>query len=640
MPGTFAASSHQESPRQQQQQDDGDSDSDSMAEMGYAKTPTLPMGKTLTSTISPKLDKLKLLGRYHSLPRKLEDDYEVSEKVLGSGFSGDVRLCSAIDSGQRFAVKTLDMAHATPVVWAKMQSELRVSLCVDHPHLVRLINVYEAEDSFSLVMELLEGGTLAESMKEGQGKPEPEAAQITKQLLLAISYLHSHGIVHRDLKPENFVYQTKSNKHLKMIDFGFSKFRDDQDMLLSRCGSPAFAAPEIFAGKGYTNQVDMWSLGVIVFNLLVGYLPSGFAKGSQKANRMNANCRGLSAKARDFTKQMMQQNADERITVFNALQHPWLVEHGCAESSGGESKIDGSMVMSLQSYGSASKLRRCFLSAVAKTISDEQVSKIREAFVSLDSEKNGMILGRDVGTTLINAGTPKCDVETIVSALDVDKDGEIDFSEFMAAALSATPDFSDECLRLAFRNFDITQTGRITMDNLREVLGEDFGDDEGIPDTGLDFEGFSAFMRQPTQALPKPLHGPLKKLRGSSSADPRRASLVGFRDAFAYHERYVVVSRLQIRWWRREEKSSDGAVVAQRIVDFSVNDVEVSKVNENPSRFILRNKNGAWEGDSLDSVELGRDFVFDTAGSQHSCDEWMDTIRAHAKFAQERRSST
>jgi len=292
---------------------------------------------------------------------------------------------------------------------------------------------------------------------------------------------------------------------------------------------------------------------------------------------------------------------------------------------------------SLQSYGNTSKLRRCFLSAVAKTISDEQVSQLREAFVSLDSEKNGMITGRDVGMTLISAGTPSCDVDKIVTAMDVDKDGEIDFSEFMAAALSGTPDFSDESLQLAFRNFDVNQTGRITKDALLEVLGEEFKEEEGIADQGMNFDEFSTFMRQPTQAMPPPLHGPLKKLRGSSTRDPRRASLVGLRDHFAYHERYVVVSGLQVRWWRREQKTGDGEKLAQRIVDLTTNDVDVLVVEENPSRFRLSNKNGAWVGDSLDSVELGRDFVFDTAGSKHSCAEWTDAIRAHAKFAQDRR---
>lgn len=294
------------------------------------------------------------------------------------------------------------------------------------------------------------------------------------------------------------------------------------------------------------------------------------------------------------------------------------------------------MVSALGTYSQESKLRRYFLSAIAKSISDDKFAKLRAQFLNLNAEQGGSVSGSQVREALMNVDVPACDVDDILKAIDVDHDGEVAFSDFMAAALSAEPDFSDETLQLVFRNFDVDKKDRITPENLREVLGDSFDPDDVVDDKGMGFKEFCDIVRQPTRRMPKAIHGKLKKLKGDSNRDPSKKGYIGLRDRLAYQERYVVISRLQLRWWKTEGTS--GASSAIRIVDLVENDCVVVRVPDCPSRFLLRSKAGSWIGESLHDVEEGRDFVFDANGSSHGCDKWMEALEAHVAAAQNERA--
>jgi len=104
-------------------------------------------------------------------------------------------------------------------------------------------------------------------------------------MLLALSYIHGHGIVHRDVKLENFLYEKQGSNHLKLIDFGFSKVWNPNNKMRMSCGTLSYVAPEVLK-KSYTSQCDMWSLGVIAFILLVGYMPFSGAEEQQTKDIM------------------------------------------------------------------------------------------------------------------------------------------------------------------------------------------------------------------------------------------------------------------------------------------------------------------------------------------------------------------
>merc|ERR1719203_1332496 len=118
----------------------------------------------------------------------------------------------------------------------------------------------------------MEGGELFDRVTELKMFREEDACEATHQMLLAINYLHSHNVVHRDLKLENFLYEKKDSDFLKLIDFGFSKIWEKNTKMELSCGTLSYVAPEVL-GKSYTSQCDLWSLGVVVFILLAGYMP-------------------------------------------------------------------------------------------------------------------------------------------------------------------------------------------------------------------------------------------------------------------------------------------------------------------------------------------------------------------------------
>merc|ERR1719265_1112560 len=168
--------------------------------------------------------------------------------------------------GQRFAVKTLKIGTGVQNFLKKdhlqqLKGEVENYLSMDHPHIVRLYDVYESKSELHLVMECAGGGELFEHVTKKKRFSEYEASDALRQMLLALNYIHSHGIVHRDVKLENFIFDSKSSGHLKLIDFGFSKMWDQTsgEKMKQSLGTLAYAAPEVL-NRSYTSQCDLWSL--------------------------------------------------------------------------------------------------------------------------------------------------------------------------------------------------------------------------------------------------------------------------------------------------------------------------------------------------------------------------------------------
>merc|ERR1719230_1130672 len=149
-------------------------------------------------------------------------------------------------------------------------------------------------------------------------------------VLLALNYIHSHGVVHRDIKLENFLYDKKGSDHLKLIDFGFSKIWDPNIKMKVSCGTLSYVAPEVL-DQNYTSQCDLWSLGVIAFILLSGYMPFSGAEGEQAASILKGSYKlkphkwnNVSPEALKFVQCLLQVDPERRLTADTALNHPWL----------------------------------------------------------------------------------------------------------------------------------------------------------------------------------------------------------------------------------------------------------------------------------------------------------------------------
>ena len=146
-----------------------------------------------------------------------------------------------------------------------MQTEVDILSQLDHPNVLKIFEIFDEEDCIYLVLELLAGGELFDRIVEKESYSEKEAAETIRPLVDALRYCHQLGIIHRDLKPENLLYQSDEDSSIiKITDFGLARFVQNE-LATTACGTPNYVAPEIIEGKGYGKEVDVWSIGVIIY---------------------------------------------------------------------------------------------------------------------------------------------------------------------------------------------------------------------------------------------------------------------------------------------------------------------------------------------------------------------------------------
>ncbi|XP_033953159.1 MAP/microtubule affinity-regulating kinase 4 isoform X2 [Pseudochaenichthys georgianus] len=193
-------------------------------------------------------------------------------KTIGKGNFAKVKLARHILTGREVAIKIIDKTQLNPTSLQKLFREVRIMKTLNHPNIVKLFEVIETEKTLYLIMEYASGGEVFDYLVAHGRMKEKEARAKFRQIVSAVHYCHRKNIVHRDLKAENLLLDADSN--IKIADFGFSNEFTAGSKLDTFCGSPPYAAPELFQGKKYDGpEVDIWSLGVILYTLVSGSLP-------------------------------------------------------------------------------------------------------------------------------------------------------------------------------------------------------------------------------------------------------------------------------------------------------------------------------------------------------------------------------
>jgi len=434
--------------------------------------------------VEKRVGKIPLSGRFHRAPENFEDTYVVTKTVLGTGCNGNVMMANGrgAHSDRKFAVKAFELMNVAPSEKSELESEVEIFLTIDHPHIARLIDVYEDDRHLHLIMECLEGGELFDRLTEKKKFNEQDAAEAAYQMLLAVNYLHTLGFVHRDLNLENFLYDVKGSNHLKLIDFGFSKIWDPNIKMHMSCGTLSYVAPEVLE-KSYTSQCDLWSLGVIVFILLVGYMPFSGKKDDQRAAIMQGRFtmkpdrwKHVSAIGRGFMESLLKVSPAERLNAQQAMDHPWIAQrHGNRDSASIEGEEGDVIVNSLREFGKASKFRRACLSMMAWSLTNEERAKVREYFLEIDKSREGTITLQELQQVLTDKfEIQDAEVQQIFESMDSNKDERIHYSDFLAAMVSTRILLHEDMIRGAFERFDADNSGYITADNLRKMLGEQY----------------------------------------------------------------------------------------------------------------------------------------------------------------------
>jgi len=446
---------------------------------GYPKAEDTGLDAVVTRAAS-RLGKIAVTGRYHREPKKLTDDYTVGTDVLGSGYNGSVYKAKAKDAGGGFACKDFKLRGIDAEKMQELEGECEIFLSLDHPHVARLVDVYQSRDKLSLVMECMAGGELFDRVLAKKKYTEKDAADAAYQMLLAINYIHGHGIVHRDIKLENFMYEKQDTDHLKLIDFGFSKIWEPSTRMKMSCGTLAYVAPEVL-NKSYTSKCDMWSMGVVIFILLVGYMPFSGAENIQMRHiregkfTIKDSWNRVSASAAAFVRSMITVDVKTRISAEQALAHEFIMNRSDLAIAAVGAKVDEGTVNALYNFAHASKFRRACMSAMAWSLTNEERTELREAFLAMDKSKSGTITLVEFKACVEERfELSDSQVKEMFATVDASSDDEIHYSEFLAAMVGSRVHLHDDLLRATFRRFDTGSTGFIDVKDLKTVLGETY----------------------------------------------------------------------------------------------------------------------------------------------------------------------
>ncbi|KAG8901184.1 hypothetical protein FRB99_005493 [Tulasnella sp. 403] len=262
------------------------------------------LGKELAS------ERIKVVGNY------------TLGKVIGEGAYGKVRIGTHRLTSTRVAIKQIPKALS-----ASLTREIHHHRRLHHPNVTQLYEVIATESSIWLITELCAGGELYDYLVEKGRLSEMETRQIFGELCLALNYVHGQGVVHRDLKLENVLLD--EHCHVKLSDFGFTREFEQGRFLETFCGTTGYAAPEMLLCKKYTgSEIDMWSLGIILYCLLVGTLP--FDDDNEELMRQKIvhaeydDPTWLSDEARNLIRNLLQKDPVKRLTLPQTLAHPWF----------------------------------------------------------------------------------------------------------------------------------------------------------------------------------------------------------------------------------------------------------------------------------------------------------------------------
>ncbi|XP_041019064.1 CBL-interacting serine/threonine-protein kinase 21 [Juglans microcarpa x Juglans regia] len=249
-------------------------------------------------------------------------------RTIGEGTFAKVKLAIDSTNGQYVAAKIIDKKMVTESdLKCQVQREIRTMKLLHHPNVVRIHEVLGTKTKICIVMEYVPGGQLTDKLSYAKKLEEREARKLFQQLIDAVDYCHHKGVSHRDLKPDNLLLDQKGN--LKVSDFGLSALRKPGDILTTACGSPSYVAPELLMNKGYDGAVaDIWSCGVILFELLAGRLPfddSNLINLYKKICRADYTCpQWFTEDQKKLLSRILDPNPKRRITIPEIVEDEWF----------------------------------------------------------------------------------------------------------------------------------------------------------------------------------------------------------------------------------------------------------------------------------------------------------------------------
>jgi calcium-dependent protein kinase len=382
-----------------------------------------------------------------------------------------------------YAVKEIDASLVNREFENEMRNEIKLLRALDHPNIERIYEVYKHPTSgfLSIIMDYCSGGDL------NARKPytESQARSIVLSLCEALNYMHSPTpdvVIHRDIKFENIMFESSAeDAQIKLIDFGLSA-KYAYTMLNGKVGTAYTMAPEVIREESYDTKADMWSVGVVTYQLIAGKAPFWSANGipadvmelvvKGSYNFDGPEWRSVSADAKSFVSKLLKLEPWNRMSALQSLHHPWLKSLAYPRKEDIDYDFIAKCYDNAREYATLSDFHKLALQAVARKTTTEEIVKLRQAFHALDADNSGAITYQEMRSVL---GTmyPTRDIKDLFAKMDVDESGSIHYTEFLAATMGVNGEISERRIQEAFDLFDTDDSGFISRENLRKMLGKD-----------------------------------------------------------------------------------------------------------------------------------------------------------------------
>lgn len=403
-------------------------------------------------------------------------DYELGE-TLGSGSFGEVCIGTHLPTGMKRAVKAIYINESNQKEIDKLSKEVSILKALDHPNIIRIFEVFRNQSKLYIVTELCTGGELFERIQKSRRFGENQAAKYMLDIVSAIMHCHNQDIVHRDLKPENLLFESDSpDAKLKLIDFGTSRFVPPEKRLSKAIGTCYYMAPEILTST-YNKQIDVWSLGVILYVMLSGHVPFAGKNDQEIFARIKGapltfghqSWQHVSEEAKILLRKMLDKNPNTRYTIEQVFNDNWLQTRGLSKVP--DKELEADSLQRLSCFRTHSKLQTAiYVFIVSQLLDNSHFDKLREVFMSVDKNGDGF-LSTDEITKAVEHFDFRINPQEILKQCDTDKNGLINYSEFLTATVNKTKAYCRVNLKNAFKRFDRNDDGQIDIEELRESLG-------------------------------------------------------------------------------------------------------------------------------------------------------------------------
>lgn len=452
--------------------------------------------------------------------------YDIYDKgsMLGMSQIGDVFDAVHKITRKSFGVKIVDESQTGNREIIKKIMEILIDS--DHPGIVKCIEYFREQNQMYLVMDKCTGGSLAEKLEYSIRLDENTASIICQRLLSVVYYLHQHKISHRSIKPEFILFQERENySDVKLVFLTKAASFTENTRFSEIIGQEEYNSPEMLL-QDYNEKCDLWSIGVLLYQMLSGKLPFSDIPDSPRDHHIKLTSTGfskekmlkfdysfkhevwstISDKAKDLIAKLLCPE-NERISALVALQFPWISEQDNIRTP--PRNIINKILENLSSYKSEDKFRDAISGISASILSEYDTRYIRRLFQYLDTDGDGKLSQEEFINGFgiqFNIGGYKKRILQIMRQIDTDKNGFIDFYEFLKASIGKTEILTESNLKNVFDKIDIGRVGKLSLDDFINTFSRGPEDTidwgrfiEGADhdrDSRLNFEEFVAVVNE------------------------------------------------------------------------------------------------------------------------------------------------